>query len=127
MEFPSDRGFSFRSFSIFRRSFRSNSPSIEKALHPESARNPNFAVRRCGSAEAANPSPRSMPDIRASAGGGTFAANQWITNETPQPNANKRQRTCAEMPIMAELSGAVRALLTAWLKVLTLFKAQVEI
>ncbi len=43
--------------------------------------------------------------------------NQWITNETPQPNANERQRTCAEMPNVAELSGAVTALITAWLEV----------
>ncbi len=43
--------------------------------------------------------------------------NQWITNETPQPNANERQRTCAEMPNVAELSSAVAALITALVQV----------
>ena len=40
-----------------------------------------------------------------------------ITNETPQPNVNECQRTCWEMPIIAELSSRGRALITAWLKV----------
>ena len=47
----------------------------------------------------------------------TFQFNQRITNETPQPNENKRRRTVAELPIIAELSGAVTALITAWLEV----------
>jgi hypothetical protein len=35
------------------------------------------------------------------------------TNETPQPNENKRQRTQVEMPNIAGLSDAVPALVTA--------------
>src|ERR1700722_2984623 len=40
-----------------------------------------------------------------------------MTNETTQPNENKRRRTRAEMPIFAEFFGAVTALITAWLEV----------
>ena len=40
-----------------------------------------------------------------------------MTNETPQPNANIRQRTCAKMPVFIDFSGEVSALITAWLEV----------
>jgi hypothetical protein len=31
--------------------------------------------------------------------------NQWITNKTPQPNANTRQRMSAKIPIITDFSG----------------------
>jgi hypothetical protein len=39
-------------------------------------------------------------------------SNQWITNETPQPNVNGRQRAYLEMPIFADLSSEVAPLIT---------------
>ena len=33
--------------------------------------------------------------------------NQWITNKTPQPNANTRRRTSAKIPIITDFSGRV--------------------
>jgi hypothetical protein len=43
--------------------------------------------------------------------------DQWMTNETPQPNVNERYRTSAKMPIFIDLSGEGTALITAWLEV----------
>ena len=40
-----------------------------------------------------------------------------MTNETPQPNVNERLRTAAVMLDFVDLSGAGRALITAWLEV----------
>jgi hypothetical protein len=40
-----------------------------------------------------------------------------MTNETRQPNANKRRRTFTEVPVFTEFSDAVTALITACLEV----------
>jgi hypothetical protein len=44
-------------------------------------------------------------------------ADQRITNETPLPNANTRRRLSTEMTVFIDFSGAVSALITAWLEV----------
>jgi hypothetical protein len=40
-----------------------------------------------------------------------------MTNNTPQPNANRRHRTCTKMPITTDFSGQLDALITAWSEV----------
>jgi hypothetical protein len=66
-----------------------------------------------GSVGILQPSTAQAPEVHLS----RVNSNQWITNETPWPNANGSNQIHVEMPIIAGLSGEGSALITAWLEV----------
>jgi hypothetical protein len=47
----------------------------------------------------------------------THLPDQWMTNETPQPNANIRRQSCKGITVFVDFSGEGSALITAWLEV----------